>query len=619
MRLRTRFAGALGSPRKLFWLGTRAAAVLLRGQLRDVLARNRSRGVTDREYQRWCDRRLGNRVPADTDAIDRVLVVIDCGDQSTNADVIAANLPLHAVLGPVFSRMDAGGWARKSNGAETPGTATFDEALAELSSRNGWLIWVTAPCTLDPAFGRELCAAAGAWPDAQLAYIDEDRLDAAGGRVDPRFKPAWDREQILERNYLGPVIAIRARAVDAHTFAVAPGAPALWAFLIRKSWEWEPRKVLHIPCVLVHRLDFVAGRNSDRAIEAIVAPALAEALEQRNERAVIEVAEETSRIRYAPLPAGQRVSIVIPTRDRADLLMHCVDTIIERTHRPDFELVLVDNGSVQAAAREYLTRISATVPTIIVDDPAPFNFARLCNRGVASATGEIVVLLNNDAWMIDDNWLDELSALARRPGTGAVGPLVVYGDGMLQSAGIFVGVNRIATSALAGFEPDSPAAQRWCRSRRRVSAVLGACLAVERRKYLAIHGMDERYAVSLNEIDFCLRLEQLGLANVFTPHVRVAHVEGATRGHDLLPQDRRRLALEEKYFRVDWPGLFAAADPAHNPNLCRAGNPFDIDFSVARCPARNGWRQAGGHDWAAIRGFEMHAEAVPSAQTRTGS
>jgi GT2 family glycosyltransferase len=152
-----------------------------------------------------------------------------------------------------------------------------------------------------------------------------------------------------------------------------------------------------------------------------------------------------------------------------------------------------------------------------------------------------------------------------------------------------VGVNRTATSAFAGFAPDDPAAVAWAQSRRRVSAVMGACLAVERRKFTAVGGFDERFAVSHNEVDLCLRLERAGFANVVTPHSRVLHVEGASRGFEVEPAERARLAEEEQLFRERWKERIAATDPAHHPWLAREGNPFAFASGRIDAPPRLGW------------------------------
>ena len=182
----------------------------------------------------------------------------------------------------------------------------------------------------------------------------------------------------------------------------------------------------------------------------------------------------TYRVR---VPAA--VSVVIPTRDRPDLVERCVYSVLRGGWQADGEIVVVDNGSTDARLAELLRSLSQRATVRIVKRDIPFNFPLLCNAGVEAARGRVAVLLNNDA-EAHAGWLDELIPLAMRSDVGAVGPLIVYPDGLVQSAGVLVGVNRTATSALEGFDARSPAVQAWWSSRRRVSAVLGACIAIER-------------------------------------------------------------------------------------------------------------------------------------------
>jgi GT2 family glycosyltransferase len=283
------------------------------------------------------------------------------------------------------------------------------------------------------------------------------------------------------------------------------------------------------------------------------------------------------------------VSIVIPTRDRPDLLRRCIDSVLQGGSPGDVELVVVDNGSKDPHLLDLLRSFQqrAIVRTIARD--IPFNFPLLCNAGVEAARGRVIILLNNDA-EVRAGWLDELVPLATRTDVGAVGPLVLYPDGRIQSAGVLVGVNRTATSALEGFDPRTRAAQDWCASRRRVSAVLGACMAIEREKYLRHGGLDAAFAVSHNEVDFCLRLEASGLANVFTPFARVVHVEGATRGFEVTATERARLEVEERQFLARWGVLLDAVDPAHHAAFARSGNPFLLAPAPLSLPTRAGWR-----------------------------
>jgi GT2 family glycosyltransferase len=278
----------------------------------------------------------------------------------------------------------------------------------------------------------------------------------------------------------------------------------------------------------------------------------------------------------------------MPIRDRPELLTRSVDALLGAGFPAKADLIVVDNGSADPATAQLLQDLHKRLAVTVVRSPGPFNFPMLCNAGVARARGRIVVLLNNDT-AVTEGWLDELSALALRPRIGAVGPLLLYPDGRIQSAGVLGGVNRTATSAMEGFDRDDATARAWCASRRRITAVVGACLAVEREKYLSVGGMDERFAVSHNEVDFCLRLEATGLANVFTPFACVVHDEGATRGFELTTDEREQLMREEELFRTRWGERLAEVDPAHHPAFARDGSGFLLPPLACEAGPRAGW------------------------------
>ena len=200
--------------------------------------------------------------------------------------------------------------------------------------------------------------------------------------------------------------------------------------------------------------------------------------------------------------------------------------------------------------------------------------------------------LNNDTEIISPNWLTELCSLAVRKECGAVGPLLLHADGTIQHAGILMGLNGMADRPLVNVRPDHPKALDWCSTRRVVGGVLGACLAIERDKYQEVGGMDPRYAVSHNEVDLCLRLACAGYVSVFTPHVRLIHLESGTRGYDLTPSQRAKLTEESDRFSGQWGLRSKACDPAYHPNFKHNGNPFALAPDAPPCVPRTGWDAA---------------------------
>jgi O-antigen biosynthesis protein len=389
---------------------------------------------------------------------------------------------------------------------------------------------------------------------------------------------------LLERPYAGPLFAVHAGLAAVLDDARESGVAGQWRFLLDAAERLPDEAIVHVPQIVAHSR--APDREQCERERDAVAPRVRSLIEANGEHAVMD-AKRSPWLRFA-IAADCTVSIVIPTRDRYPLLERCLRSILADEFARNAEIVIVDNGSSDPRVPALLRTVGARVRVTIVSMDVPFNFPQLCNAGVEAAGGRIIVLLNNDCEVASTS-LVELVGVAARSVIGAVGPLLLYPDGAVQSAGVLLGVNRTATSALAGFSPDDPAVLAWCRSRRQVSAVVGACLAVARDKYRRVGGMDELFAVSHNELDFCLRLEAEGFANAFTPFARVVHQEGGTRGFEVTAAERERLLAEEHLFVARWGRMLDAIDPAHHPAFARTGNAFA--FRTAATPsARAGWR-----------------------------
>ena len=555
----------------------RIGQLAVRGDLKAMLQRVHPRGPSPAEYRAWRAVQPALDGAASTVAY---IVLLDPEGAGTKALPVEAFGALPPDACAVLARAANGDWQRQSGGPSHP----LGTWLAELEA--SWLWWVTAPLRFAPGASRAV-ASACTKDGARIVYGDHDVADLAGRPAQPIFKSAWDSEQVVEHDYAGALIVVHASLAASIDAARRPGGCGPWGMLVDAAVAMSPESFVHVPRVLVHLPAPPAAAPPDtRAIEGVKS-CIEAAAARRGDAIEIDV-RQVPWLRYRH--AEDAVSIVIPTRDRPELLERCLAALQSNAGVRRAELVVVDNGSTDPRVAELLRNIERERSLTVVTSAAPFNFPRLCNAGVAAAKGRVVILLNNDTEVSDPGWLDELVSLAVRPRIGAVGPLLLYPNGLVQSAGVLLGVNRTATSALAGFAPADAVVQAWCASRRRVSAVLGACLAIERDKYFAVGGLDERFAVSHNEVDFCLRLEVVGLANLFTPFARVVHEEGGTRGFEVTAAERERLAAEETLFRERWAHLLSATDPAHHPWLARDGNPFALASTPGDLRPRAGWR-----------------------------
>ncbi|MGH8600837.1 MAG: glycosyltransferase family 2 protein [Burkholderiales bacterium] len=274
-----------------------------------------------------------------------------------------------------------------------------------------------------------------------------------------------------------------------------------------------------------------------------------------------------------PVP---RISLLIPTRNRVDLLRRCVESILAKTTYPDFELLVIDNQSDDGAAMDYLRRLATHERVRVLRYDKPFNYSAINNWAARECTGELLGLVNNDIEVISPDWLEEMAGFAVRPDTGVVGAMLYYPDDTIQHAGMLLGIHGVAGHAYAGM----PRGYRGYMARalvaQEVSAVTGACLLVRREVYAAVGGLDERLPVEFNDVDFCLRVRQRGYRNVWTPFAELYHHESASRAIDDAAAKQARSAgiacMLERW------GEALREDPAYNPNLSLQSLNFELAF-----------------------------------------
>ena len=281
-----------------------------------------------------------------------------------------------------------------------------------------------------------------------------------------------------------------------------------------------------------------------------------------------------------PIPAPEPlVSVIIPTRDRADLLSQCVDGVLHRTEYSNLELLIVDNESVETDTLTLLDRLTHSDGRVrILHHPGVFNYSALNNAAAREARGEVLLLLNNDIDVIESAWLSELVAQAIRPDVGLVGAMLRYPNEQVQHAGMVLGPDGHATHLCRFSSRNDPGYFGQLALPRTLSAVTGACAAIRRAVFFEVGGLDEvNLPVTFNDVDLCLRLGDYGYRVVWTPGAELFHLECATRGLDTAdPAKSERFLRDLKHMRNAWGSLMESADPFHNPNLLFAGDHFEI-------------------------------------------
>jgi GT2 family glycosyltransferase len=265
------------------------------------------------------------------------------------------------------------------------------------------------------------------------------------------------------------------------------------------------------------------------------------------------------------ISARRRAAIVIPTRDRLDLLQPCVESLYRHEAGADFELIVVDNGSAADDALAFLDRLSREPERRVLRRPGPFNFSALCNAGAREAQAPFLLFLNNDVQALGPDWLGRMLEFAARPDVGAVGAKLLYPDGRLQHGGVVLGLDGFAGHVQRGVDADDPGYLGALAWPHEVTAVTGACLAVEATKFAEVGSFNEAWLpVEYNDIDLCLRLSERGYVSVLEPRACLLHRESASRGSNRWLDSR--YASEHGYFRERWAARLRD-DPYFHPAL----------------------------------------------------
>lgn len=428
-------------------------------------------------------------------------------------------------------------------------------------------------------------------PDSALIYSDEDKVNKNGRRSDPYFKCDWNYELLLAQDivsHLGVYRTALAREIGGYDKDYE--GSQYHDFALRYTEHIRHDQIVHIPRILYHRRDHrigVADTGND-AVQTYAAGCRAiNAHLARRGVAVTTVTVEplgayarSYRVQYAiPRPAP-RVSLIVPTYNRLDLIEQCVSSILDKTDYPNYEILIVDNRSDDPKVLAYFESLRGNARIRVLRDDRPFNFSALNNRAVAQADSEFVGLINNDTEVITPGWLTEMVGIALQSGVGAVGARLWYPDDTLQHGGVILGIGGGAGHSHKGLPRSEPGYNGRAAMTQTLSAVTAACLVIRKQIYLQVGGMDEiNLQVAFNDVDFCLRVRELGYRNVWTPYAELYHHESATRGFEDNPVKQQRFMNEVKYLQQRWRAEILY-DPAYSPNLTLHRE----DFSIAWPP-----------------------------------
>lgn len=405
-------------------------------------------------------------------------------------------------------------------------------------------------------------------PEVDLIYSDEDKLTEEG-LDSPIFKPDWSPDFFLSCNYLCHFTLIRSGLLK-HLEGFRSEFDGAQDYDLFLRLSERTLRIDHIPRVLYHWRRSVAStadniRRKPGSLET-GRRAVETHLKRSGKEGHVTVDWKTHAYWIKrDLPEAKKITIIIPVRDRIDLLARCLDSLTKMTSYPRYEIVIVDNDSQSTEASAYFSAMKHR----LLRYAGPFNYSAINNFAVDQTDGPWVLFLNSDIEVIERDWLTIMAEHVQRAEVGAVGARLLYPDDTIQHAGIVVGVGGIAEHAFRGFPAEAPGVCRQLQVTRNYSSVTGACLLTRREVFAKVGGFDEeRLPVTFNDVDLCLKMRRAGFLIVYTPYAKLYHHESATRRPSVEPR-------ETQVMRERWPEVLAY-DPFYNPNLSRERADFSL-------------------------------------------
>ncbi len=418
--------------------------------------------------------------------------------------------------------------------------------------------------------------------DADLIYSDEDFIDLEGNYSDPHFKPDFSPDLLLSHNYITHFVIAKKSLVEEVGLLDSRYDGAQDHELLLRLTE-QARQIYHVQKVLYHwrKSETSTSLNPDAKPGALISARLAlqSAIERRGIDAEIIDEKEPFFFRVKRRITGTPlVSIIIPFRDKPDLLNTCVNSILDHSTWENIEIIAVSNNSRSSETFNLVHQLEEKSSQFrCLEFNEEFNFSRVVNYGVSQAKGEYLIILNNDIEVISWDWIEAMLEQAQREEVGAVGAKLLYPNNTIQHAGIVIGLGGYAGHSHKLCRVNSPGYFNLLQSIHNVSAVTGACLMISRSKFDAINGFDEEnFKIAYNDVDFCLRLREQGLLNVFTPYAELYHHESISRGYEDTEEKQQRFSGEKERLKARHAGILEQGDPYYNPNLTHDREDYSI-------------------------------------------
>ncbi len=404
-----------------------------------------------------------------------------------------------------------------------------------------------------------------------LVYCDTDFKDTGGKLVEPSFFPDWNPELQFSTGYIKTGVAIKSQLVGTLKENLKRTHISTIAQLIVNLWlEKNVKDIGHISRTLVHQ-ELFAYFNTNRHLASLAY------LISNSTGATVNTSKKhnVNQVQW-PLKKEPLVTLIIPTKNAWQLVKACVESIQHKTTYENYEILLIDNNSDEVASLRYFELLAKQEKIRVLKYPGLFNYSAINNFGVREARGELVGLINNDIEVIEPSWLRYMVGHAVREDIGCVGAKLLYSDDRVQHAGVVLGYGGGAGHAHKYFPRDHTGYLNRLIATSNYSAVTAACLLMKRAHFEAVGGLNERdLAVAFNDVDLCLKVQELGVRNVYCAEAELYHHESVSRGSDLTPEKAARFRQELAYLKQRWSKVIQR-DPCYSENLTLRRENFAI-------------------------------------------
>ncbi len=424
-------------------------------------------------------------------------------------------------------------------------------------------------------------------PDAMILYSDEDKLAEDGSRTEPHFKSDWNPDLFFSQNYICHLCVIRRSILEKiGGFRLGVEGSQDHDLLLRCLPHVRDSQILHIPRILYHWRIHPESTAKSAGGKSYTEDAALKALNQyfvQNVSQEVRVERALGSNTYRtwwPIPMPEPlVSLLIPTRNRRELIETAVSSIIQKTEYRNFEILILDNGSTEQDVLDYFEQIQKSESRVrVVPYHHPFNYSAINNYGVTQARGEVLGLINNDIEIISPGWLSEMVSHALRPEIGCVGAKLYYANGTIQHGGVIVGLGGLAAHSHSHFKRKDSGYFHRLNCVQNLSAVTAACLVIRKSVFEQVGGFDEKnLTIAFNDVDLCLKVRDGGYRNLWTPYAELYHYESLSRGYEDTPEKIKRFQSEIRHMKNKWgKGENLPIDPYYNPNLTLDREDFSL-------------------------------------------